>query len=198
MDRADAGDRAPTTRGVLVVTTGRAPYLLGSLLSLAIQLTDRADRCVIVGDALPLSARLVLKALGRRIATELVVLEQPNSSQEANLVAGWGALKHLEVVLHVEEDFVLLRRVDLYTVGRILVEDETISQLLLTRQRWYRAEHAYPSVRDLLLATFAGAWQDDAINRRRAGAEVQLPVAFLQVRHLLPRQAFSQQVPSMQ
>lgn len=136
--------------GGLVIAAGRQWYLTLSLLSLSWQLDRVLDHVVLVDasqDGLPSTTR----QRAGRLARTLHVADAPGADLETAMLTGLERLAELDVefVVHCEEDFVFLRRLDLDLLTQLAAQADSC-QALLSRQRWYRDEFASRTFADYL------------------------------------------------
>lgn len=146
----------PSDIGVLLISSGRAPYVRACLSSLRRALPGPVDHVCLVDTAQPaLPASVVRSAL--RLGRDGAVLTLPEAPLRRAVEAGWEhlAARGARTVLHVEEDFLFLRPLPLAELARAAA-DPCHAQALLVRQRWYRKEFEHPSMLEFLRSTFLG------------------------------------------
>lgn len=156
MVKQGGAQAVPPGTGVLLISSGRVPYLRACLSSLRRALPGPVDHICLVDTAQPaLPTSVVRCALGLGHAG--TALQVPGAPLRRAIEAGWEELaaRGACTVLHVEEDFLFLRPLrlaDLATVSR----HPHHAQALLVRQRWYRKEFDHPSMLEFLRSTFLG------------------------------------------
>lgn len=160
------GIDASGSTGLLIITSGRLFYLWPTCLSLRWALRERvANVCLVNTADQELPGRLL--ATAARLGARTIHLHIPGGGLRTAVEQGWEALEAAGTthVLHVEEDFVFAKHLDLVDLT-VALRPPATSQALLVRQRWYRKEHQHPSQRDFLKANFPlcspGSDLDDA------------------------------------
>jgi hypothetical protein len=128
------------TVALLLVTSGRTPYLWACTRSVE-RLAKLQFHYVCVVDTSPegVSERCLTPV--RRLSDRMEIIRMPGGHLRPALEAGWNALAVAQVthVFHLEEDFVITRKIDFGTFTAI-ADLPGCAQVLLVRQRWYPKE----------------------------------------------------------
>lgn len=124
---------------LILFTSGRWPYLALTTASLFFTLPRPAR--VVVLDTSPDGAKPRMLRWIEGFDAPVDHLWLPHSRHQPALEVLWGVVSGERPALHVEEDFVFLRRVPIGGMLELLAQRGP-AQVLLQRQRWYAREYA--------------------------------------------------------
>lgn len=144
----------PTRRVALLIFASERKFYLNLLvISLWLRRPSSIDY-VLMCDTSETDQRWLSRSLLQRLGAPVEVIRKPGVLSGRSLPETWRYLADNVGATHVvmfEEDFILLRKLDVERLVELADSDATL-QVVLPRQRWFRAEYQYASRRAYLLA----------------------------------------------
>lgn len=146
---------------LVLITSGRWPYLVAALHSLRTNLVELPRRVICVNSSDKEPPETVQRPL-RKLGFTVDLVHLPGASLSEVLAFVWHDAKITGLVFHFEEDFVLLRRLKLSVISQSLKEDQ-IYQVLLQRQRWYRREFNFKNIEESIVSLHGSMHHRDGL-----------------------------------